>query len=130
MVVLSRGSLKLFALLKLREQHQKDGLCRSKSAAQPGVRQRRLSETEVVELRAAYASGTGTMQLAERFGVHRDSVRRHLNDAGMLRPREALTPEQVQLAIKLRGEGLLYREIGERFGVAKDTVRVAILRAR
>lgn len=40
---------------------------------------------------------------------------------------EALARAQVDEAIRLRGEGLNYRQIGERFGVHKESVRRAAL---
>ena len=92
------------------------------------TRQRRLSERERDKLLAAYALGVGTVELAVRFNLHRDVVCTHLKRAGALRPREVLNESQVREAVRLRGEGLLFREIGERFGVHKDTARRAILR--
>jgi hypothetical protein len=87
-----------------------------------------LSQSELDELLARYARGVGTNELAKQFELHRGVVNQHLKRSGVLRPREALTEAPVQEAIRLRAEGLLFREAGERFGAHKDTVRRTLIR--
>jgi DNA-directed RNA polymerase specialized sigma24 family protein len=127
-VVLTGGRSKLLRLARLAADQGR--LTRRARPAREMVRQYRLNDSDRADLLAAYASGVGTIELAARFGIHRDVVCNHLKRAGVLRPREALNESQVREAIRMRDEGLLFREIGERFGVHKDTVRRAILRAR
>ncbi len=128
LVVLSRRSSKLFELLELRERCSKDRRVRSESPVPAAVRQQRLSDTQLHDLLTSYVSGVGTIELAARFGVHRDAVRRHLNRAGVLRPREALSPAQIQRARALRASGMLYRVIGEVLGVSTETARKAVIK--
>jgi DNA-binding CsgD family transcriptional regulator len=127
-VVLTGQRSKPLKLVKLLD-HQ--GKHTGKTAARPAcdvVRQRRLSQSDHDDLLAAYARGVGTVELARQFKLHRDVVNKHLKRAGVLRVREALGKDQVREAKRLRADGQLYREIGERFGVHKDTVRRTLLR--
>jgi DNA-binding CsgD family transcriptional regulator len=116
-------------ILNLARVHVDQGKHRRKAAARPVgevVRQHRLSQTELDELLATYARGAGTIELARQFGVHRDAVRRHLNRARVLRPRQALNPAQVQRAVELRAAGMLFWEIGAVLGVSMETARKTV----
>jgi DNA-binding CsgD family transcriptional regulator len=79
---------------------------------------------------AEYEAGVPTLELARRYGLHRASVWAILQEAGVLRPRQVLTVEQVDLAVRLRGQGRFYRQIAERFGVDTETVRRAVIKWR
>jgi hypothetical protein len=93
-------------------------------------RQPRLTHEQRVELVAQYEAGVPTLELARRFGLHRTSVSVILQEAGVLRPRQVLTGEQVELAVQLRAQGRFYRQIAERFGVDTETVRRAVIKWR
>lgn len=61
-------------------------------------------------------------EVARRFGLHRTTVRAILDRAGVtVRPRE-MSGAQVQLAIKLYGEGLSLHAVGERLGFNAQTI--------
>jgi predicted DNA-binding antitoxin AbrB/MazE fold protein len=83
-----------------------------------------------MELIAQYEAGVPTLELARRYGLHRGSASEILKEAGVLKPRQALSLEQVELAVQLRAQGRFYRQIAERFGVDTETVRRAVLKAR
>lgn len=69
---------------------------------------RRLSPAEVAELADAYRRGTSQAELSRRFGVHRETVRRHLMGQGVdRRPRRALTDVQEAEAVRLYVEETL-----------------------
>ncbi len=46
-------------------------------------RPRRLNETQLQELAEAYLAGDSTYQLARRYGIHRNTVGRHLERLGV-----------------------------------------------
>jgi DNA invertase Pin-like site-specific DNA recombinase len=93
-------------------------------------RQTRLTHEQRVELIGQYEAGVPILELARRFWIHRTSVSVILKEAGVLKPRQALTLEQVELAIQLRAQGRFYRQIAERFGVDTETVRRAVIKWR
>ena len=87
--------------------------------------QRRLNPDELDELVTAYQAGATVRTLADQFRVHRTTVVRHLEMAGV--PRRAntrkLTDEQIAKAAELYEAGWSTARIGERFKVDPETVR-------
>jgi DNA-directed RNA polymerase specialized sigma24 family protein len=68
----------------------------------PRVVQRRLRPQEVAELVAAYETGATTRELADRFGIHRNTVSTHLERADVpTRTRRGLSPGDVDEAARL-----------------------------
>jgi len=80
------------------------------------VRENRiLSPDEVAELVEAYRRGAGVRELAHQYGVHRHTVDRHLERAGVVkRPVVKMTPNMVARARELQAQGWGTRRIGRR----------------
>lgn len=68
-------------------------------------------------------------ELAEQYGVRRTNVSRCLRNLAVPLRRQGLDPEQVAEAAKLYGGGWWLTRLGERYGCAHTTVRVALLQA-
>lgn len=85
--------------------------------------QTRLSVPNRAALADAYASGTSVDELAQRFGVHRQTALRIIAQVGLEVPRRGLAPEHVREAARLYESGLSLVEVGRRFGVGPDAVR-------
>jgi hypothetical protein len=94
---------------------------------QPQKIVRRLGPEVTTQLVAEYAVGESAAALARRYKVSKTAVLELVAKAGAIRPRNVMTAEMIKTARQLREQGLLYREIADRFGVHKDTVRRALL---
>ncbi|MFE7622530.1 helix-turn-helix domain-containing protein [Streptomyces sp. NPDC057509] len=91
---------------------------------------RMLSADEVAEIAEEYRRGAGVNELARRYGVHRQTVDRHLERAGVAkRPMTKMTPERVEQAKGFYDRGLSTYEIAEKLGVSGSTVWKALKRA-
>lgn len=91
---------------------------------------RMLSPEEVAELVEAYRRGAGQRELAKRYGVHRHTVDRHLERAGVAkRAVVKMTPARVEQAKELYQQGLSTNQIGRKLGVSGSTVWKALKRA-
>ena len=58
-------------------------------------RVRRLNDAERVELIEYYRSGLTVYQLANKYGIHRHTVSKHLRDAGVRLRLDGMTAEQI-----------------------------------
>ena len=86
-----------------------------------------LSHSEVDELVEAYRRGTGQRELARRYRVHRHTVDRHLERAGVVkRPVVKMTPSRVAHARELQTQGWSMKKIGRELGVSDSTVWKAL----
>ncbi len=94
--------------------------------AQPRRLDRRLSAATIAELAAAYEAGTSTPEMCKRYGLSKGGVLKLLREAGVEMRKQAMTDEQIELAVRLHQRGLGYAEIGRRIGKAKSTVRAAV----
>lgn len=90
---------------------------------------RPLRQDEIDEMVRAYRAGTTVQALAERFGVYRDTIGRHLARRGVeTRPR-GLQVEEVSVAAELYRSGWSLIRLAEKFEVAGNTVRRYLLEA-
>lgn len=98
----------------------------NKNVVQARRLDRRLSQETIAELVAAYQAGSSTPELCKRYELSKGGVLKLLRDAGVEMRRRGLTDEQIELAVRLYGQGLGYAEIGRRIGKAKSSVREAV----
>ena len=94
---------------------------------------------EILECDAPYCAGIGQTGFGcrnrvknegEFCWIHRaDCPGRRRPDA-YCGPRDEYHYARLEHAVRLRGEGLSLREIGERFGVSKERIRVMLLQAQ
>jgi transposase-like protein len=90
--------------------------------------QRRLSPVEVGELSESYRSGVTILDLADRFGVSRTTVIRHLGRAGA-ETRYNRLEGRVDDAYALYAQGMSLAAVAARLEVSAGTVSNALKRA-
>lgn len=84
---------------------------------------KQLRGQNVRDLVAAYEAGATLRQLADRFGVTRQTVSNLLKRNGVTPRWGRLTSADVDEAERLYAQGLSLTRIGERLSVSDDTVR-------
>ncbi|MFD2464307.1 helix-turn-helix domain-containing protein [Amycolatopsis samaneae] len=90
---------------------------------------RQLEVDDIDRLVAAYAKGATVHELAERFGIHRSTVGRHLRARGVDTVPPGLCPADVPAAVELYRSGWTYAQIADKFDVGESTVRDHLHRA-
>ncbi len=103
---------------------------RDGSVVQPRRLDRRLTAETIGELVAAYEAGTSTAELCNCYGLSKGGVLKLLHEAGVEMQRQGLTGEQIEVAVRLREQGLGYGAIAQRIGKAKSSVREALSKRR
>jgi DNA-binding transcriptional regulator LsrR (DeoR family) len=83
--------------------------------------QRRLAPVELEALIAEYEAGARVGELAKVYELHRTTVARYVALAGKTRP--VMTEEQIDEAVFLYGDGWTLHNVGQRLGVADQTIR-------
>ena len=83
--------------------------------------QRRLSPAELEALIAEYEAGARVCELAKVYELHRTTVAKHVARAGKTRP--VMTETQIEEAVVLYQDGWTLHGVGQRLGVADQTVR-------
>lgn len=85
---------------------------------------------EIDKLVDGYRRGATVYELAEQFGIHRQTVSAHLHREGVaMRSRVRMTPYLVECAAKLYREGMSTVRIGKELGLGTSTVGKALKRA-
>jgi len=104
------------------------------SASSDGVRAlvqpiRKLRPPEVEALVADYATGRCLTALGEKYGIHRQTAKAHLERAGVEIRSElpALDERQVGEAVALYATGLGLKPVATKLGVSANTVKRALL---
>jgi transcriptional regulator with XRE-family HTH domain len=69
-----------------------------------------------------HARGLTQAQIASAYGIHVQTVRRHLAKAGIPTRRSPLSGDQLEEAKRLRADGWSLRALGDRYAVAHTTV--------
>ena len=87
---------------------------------------KKLSTTEVALLAQQYQSGAAVHELAERLGIHRNTVSLHLRRHGVTMRRRGLDPEHIDHAVRLYESGQSLARIGNRYSVDPSTVHAAL----
>ncbi|MDT0307557.1 hypothetical protein RM780_11355 [Streptomyces sp. DSM 44917] len=101
------------------------------SAVATQVKENRiLAPNEVTELTESYRRGATVRELSQRYGVHRHTIDRHLERAGVAkRPATKMTAARVARATELYEQGLSTNQIGRELHVDGSTVWKALKRA-
>lgn len=107
-----------------------------KGAVRPAPRRlsrprgRRLAKNEITELCDSYATGHGVVELSRKYGLHRDTVNRHLTRSGIqLRSGSVLDTDSVAQIIDQYSAGDSCATIAARFGVNPATIANALKKA-
>lgn len=94
-----------------------------------GMAQTFLTPSEVDHLVADYEAGSGVLELAEKYGIHRATVFAHLQRREVPRRRPGLNDQEQAEAVRLSREGMSMRAIGRRMGVDRKAVRALLINA-
>lgn len=90
-------------------------------------RLKRLSPTDVDQLVREYCDGLGSIyELADRWGVHRNTIAKHLKSRGLKLGRLSLSNDEIRRANKLRAQGQSFSAIGRELGRDPKTVKAAL----
>ena len=91
---------------------------------------RRLSPAEQAQLVDQYRGGKSTYKLPRKFGIHRRTVVKHLQRAGIETPDQLkMTPDVLNQAKQLYANGNSLVTIGQQLGVDATTVHKAFKKA-
>ena len=88
-----------------------------------------LTPAEVDRLVDDYLTGFSVGYLAQKYGVHRATVSKHLTRNNVVRRQHGLTTEEAAEALKLYGGGISMRAIARTLGVGRKQVRVTLMAA-
>jgi hypothetical protein len=91
-----------------------------------GASGRKLSAAEIALLAQQYRSGATVYELAEWFGIHRNTVSLHLHRHGVTMRRRGLDPDHIDHAVHLYETGHSLARIGARYNVDPGTVHAAL----
>ena len=93
--------------------------------------QPRLNLHRVEELVKSYVEGVSSSELAERYGIHNDTVRAHLKRNGVV-PRSGrpykLSDEELRQAAARHATGVSFRSLARELGVDRKTLRMGLVR--
>jgi hypothetical protein len=85
--------------------------------------QHRLPPDKIAHLVADYQAGSGTKELALNYRIHRDTVSRHIKQAGVPFRQLGLTDEQKVEAERLYLAGWSLQRLADRYGRDYETIR-------
>lgn len=88
-----------------------------------------LTPAEVDRLIDDYLTGFSVGYLAQKYGVHRATVSKHLTRNNVLRRQHGLTSDEAAEAVKLYGGGISMWAIARTLGVNRKQVRVSLIAA-
>jgi len=90
-------------------------------------RQRRLNEAQALLMATKYQNGSTVYQLAEEFGICRNTVSERLKKAGITMRRQSPGSELIDSMVGLYVSGLSLAEVGDRVGTSAGTVHRYLL---
>lgn len=85
--------------------------------------QTRLNASNRAERLEGYQAGVAVKELAQRFGVHRSTVREMAARAGIEPQRSGLTTQDEHRAAELYAQGMTLKQVAAQFGVVVGSVR-------
>lgn len=88
-----------------------------------------LTLTEVARLVDDYLAGLSVGYLAQKYGVHRATVSKHLTRNNVVRRQRGLTTEEAAEAVRLHGGGISMRAIARTLGVDRRQIRSSLVAA-
>ena len=88
-----------------------------------------LTPSEVDRLVDDYLAGLSVGYLAQKYGVHRATVSKHLTRNNVVRRQHGLTIEDAAEAVKLHGGGISIRAIARTLGADRKQVRISLVTA-
>ncbi|MDR2565138.1 MAG: hypothetical protein LBC97_03585 [Bifidobacteriaceae bacterium] len=116
----------LKCLFKRHERTETGEPERRAESQQPGRRQlRRLSEAETEEMLEAYRNGKTVYQLAEVFGIARQTVGVILQRQGIPTRRGVPSADRAEVA-RLRGEGWSRAKLADKWRVNETAIKTAL----
>lgn len=86
-----------------------------------------LTPSEVDRLVDDYLAGFSVGHLAQKYGVHRATVSKHLTRNNVVRRQHGLSTDEAAEAVKLHGGGISMRAIARTLGVDRKQVRVSLV---
>ncbi len=89
---------------------------------------RRLRPELVDDLVAAYDEGFTVRQLADRFGMSRETVSKILKRRGVTTRYRSLTADQTETALELYQSGLSLAKVGEEMAISRTALQNALIR--
>ncbi|GAA5124111.1 hypothetical protein GCM10025762_48630 [Haloechinothrix salitolerans] len=84
---------------------------------------RQLRTTDVDQLVAIYQSGASIRKLAKQFGLHTQTVSRHLRSRGIDTNPAAMTAAKLQTAALLYKQGWSLRQLAAKYDADDETIR-------
>lgn len=84
--------------------------------------QKRLSNTEIAQMIAAYNAGASMRDLAKQFGCHKITISNRLKNAGVKLHGVPANKKQIDEMVRLYESGLSLADTGKRVGVSANTV--------
>ena len=88
---------------------------------------RHLRRSEVDQLVRAYGGGAKVAELAALFGIHRETVGKHLQARGIDTRGAKISAEEIQEAAALYRQGWSLDRLAKKFGINDGTVRSRLL---
>ena len=86
----------------------------------------RLSTEDYKLIKELVIKNTSVEELAKMYGMSRSTMYYHMNKAGCGKKRRKFTQEELKSMINMFNEGHSLKDIGDKYGVASETVRSKI----
>jgi transposase-like protein len=91
--------------------------------------QTRVTPDLLAQLITAYQAGATCYELATKYQINRNTITKHLRQAGLRLRLDGLSPDQIQQAISLYQVGQSLARIGQQLGVTANTVQARLIDA-